>query len=136
LVIIHHSNGSFFLQYLSARLEAVKVIGKRCVSSRAAQISCISNRYKVPWDSPVRKMHHLPVHFPMLAQGSTPLQPLERYDRPSPQGTASQAIPAQTNQPELSGDVELIIRQQPKEALVTAEGKEKGLCDKYETVCI
>ena len=61
---------------------------------------------------------------PVVSSGSN----LRRYERSPPpiQRTLSVTVRTSTNGEPFSQDVTLTLRQQPKEALVTAEGKEKG----------
>ncbi|OCL00241.1 uncharacterized protein K441DRAFT_96890 [Cenococcum geophilum 1.58] len=51
---------------------------------------------------------------------------LRRYDRSPPHASLSQPVRPPANYGPPSQDVELILRQEPKEALVTTEGKEKA----------
>ena len=51
---------------------------------------------------------------------------LRRYDRSPPHASLSQPVRPPANYGPPSQDVELVLRQEPKEALVTTEGKEKG----------
>lgn len=63
-------------------------------------------------------------HQPAVSSGSH----LGRYEKspPTVERTFAVSITTGANQPPLSQDITLHLRQQPKEALVTTEGKEKG----------
>jgi hypothetical protein len=62
--------------------------------------------------------------MPQVSSGSH----LLRYERSPPpvQRSLSITVRSATNREPDSSDVNLIIRQQPKEALITADGKEKA----------
>jgi len=68
-------------------------------------------------------MWHYPLHH---AAAPPTVLPLERYERQSPPNTPFHHASASIDADQPSHYVELEIRQQPKEALVTVDGKEKG----------
>lgn len=77
-------------------------------------------------------------HAPTVPQVSSGSH-LRRYERSPPpvQRSLSIALRTSTNNETPSQDVALILRQQPKEALVTSEGKEKGETRRFsETTCL
>jgi hypothetical protein len=78
--------------------------------------------FMFPYNSTTQVYHH---------PGVTPHAQLRRYEKnpPTTQPSLTVAIGTSTNREAFSSDIVLTLRQQPKEALVTTEGKEKGnLC--------
>ncbi|OJD40524.1 velvet factor [Diplodia corticola] len=59
-------------------------------------------------------------------QHQTDVRPLSRYGGDTSRSSPSHDARLPADDVQLSADVELVIRQQPKEALVTVEGKEKA----------
>ncbi|KAF9635416.1 Velvet factor [Lasiodiplodia theobromae] len=59
-------------------------------------------------------------------QHQTDVRPLSRYGGDTSRSSPSHDARLPADNVQLSADVELVIRQQPKEALVTVDGKEKA----------
>lgn len=65
----------------------------------------------------------------------TEITPLSRYGGDTSRSSPSHDARLPADNVQLSNDVELVIRQQPKEALVTIDGKEKGELDCARSHC-